>query len=87
MTPITRASDSAYVGDAVDGVFVRPEVTGDGFVDDDHGLFGVNVFPGYVPAFDEAHADGVEVAGRDDIDEGSGEFAGLVVFALGGDAP
>ncbi len=78
---------SAYVGDAVDGVFVGPEVAGDGLVDDDDGLFGVDVFPGDVAAFDEAHADGVEVAGGDDVDEGAGELAGLVVLALGGDAP
>ena len=78
---------SAYRGDAVDGVFVRPEVAGDGFVDDDDGLFGVVVFPGHVAALDQAHADGVEIAGSDDVDEGAGELAGLIVLALGGDAP
>ena len=78
---------SAYDGDAVDGVFVGPEVAGDGLVDDDDGLFGVVVFPGHVAALNQPHADGVEIAGSDDVDEGSGEFAGLVVLALGGDAP
>ena len=78
---------ASYAGDAVDGVFVGPEVAGDGLIDDDNGLFGVNVIPGNVAALDEAHADGVEVAGRDDVDEGSGELAGLVVLAFGGDAP
>ncbi len=87
MTPMTRASDSAGVGDAADGVFVGPEVAGYGLVDDDDGLLGVDVFPGHVAALDEAHADGVEVAGGDDVDEGSGELAGLIVLALGGDAP
>jgi hypothetical protein len=78
---------SADNGDAVDGVFVGPEIAGDGLVDDDDGLFGVVVFPGYVAAFDQAHADGVEVAGSDDVNEGSGEFVGFIVLALGGDAP
>ena len=78
---------SAYDGDAVDGVFVGPEVAGDGLVDDDDGLFGVVVFPRHVAAFDEAHADGVEVAGSDDVDEGSWEFVGFVVLALRRNAP
>ena len=87
MTPMTRASVPPIDGDAVDGIFVGPEVAGDGFVDDDDGLFGVDVFPGHVAALDEAHADGVEVAGGDDVDEGAGELVGLVVLALGGDSP
>ena len=85
-------ADDAGVGsadccDAVDGIFVGPEVAGDGFVDDDDGLFGVDVFPGHVATLDEAHANGVEVAGGDDVDEGAGELVGLVVLALGGDSP
>src|ERR1700679_1517166 len=62
-------------------------MVGDSLIDDDHGLVFRVVLPTDIAPFDEAHANCVEIAGRDDIDEGGFEVALTRLATFGVNAP